>query len=179
MLILVVGPSGAGKDSLLNAARKDFQSDPRIHFARRVITRPRDPGAEDHEPVSETEFATRDFALSWRAHGLRYGIPSQAPGTAPFVVANVSRGAIVDAARRFDVRVIEITAPPEILARRLRARGREGAEDVARRLTRKVEIPATVAVRTVTNDATPREGVDRFVAALREILEEWTATPSV
>jgi len=43
MLVLVVGPSGAGKDSLLKAAREEFRGDPRIGFARRVITRPADP----------------------------------------------------------------------------------------------------------------------------------------
>ncbi len=71
MLVLVVGPSGAGKDSLLQTAREAFRCDPRIGFARRVITRPADPDGENHEPVSEAEFTARDFALSWSAHGLR------------------------------------------------------------------------------------------------------------
>src|ERR1700733_6926097 len=114
MLVLVVGPSGAGKDSLLNAARDAFRGDPRIHFARRVITRPADPDGENHEPVSEAEFNMRDFPLSWSAHGLRYGVA--AVDTAPVVVANVSRSVIATAAERYRVQVIEVTAPPEILA---------------------------------------------------------------
>jgi phosphonate metabolism protein PhnN/1,5-bisphosphokinase (PRPP-forming) len=172
MLVLVVGPSGAGKDSLLNAARDAFRGDPRIHFARRVITRPPDPYGENHESVTDAEFAMRDFALSWSAHGLRYGIPTEALTVSPVVVANVSRGVIAEAARRSPVRVIEVIAPPRILAARLAARGREAAGDIARRLSRTAAIPDGVAVETVWNDGTLAAGVERFVAALRRIVSE-------
>jgi ribose 1,5-bisphosphokinase len=169
MLVLVVGPSGAGKDSLLNAAREAFRGDRRVHFARRVITRAADPDGENHEPVTEAEFAARDFALSWSAHGLRYGIA--AVDTAPVVVANVSRGVIAEAAARYRIRVIEVTAPAEMLAARLAARGRETAADVARRLDRTAAIPSDVVVETVLNDATLATGVERFVAALRLVVD--------
>jgi ribose 1,5-bisphosphokinase len=172
MLVLVVGPSGAGKDSLLNAARAAFRDDARIRFARRVITRAADPDGEDHEPVTETEFDARTFALSWSAHGLRYGIPAEAMRDGVVVVANVSRGVIEDAARRFPVRVIEVTAPAEVLAARLAARGRESGADVARRLARNVTVPHGVAVETVSNDGSLAEGIARFVAALRRVLNE-------
>jgi len=169
MLVLVVGPSGAGKDTLLNAAKDLVRDNPHIHFARRVITRPADPDGENHEPVTEAEFAAHDFALSWSAHGLRYGIT--AVDTAPVVVANVSRGVIATAALKHPVRVIEVTAPPEILAARLAARGRETAADVARRLDRSAMIPPGVVVETVWNDATLAIGVERFVAALQRIID--------
>jgi ribose 1,5-bisphosphokinase len=172
MLVLVVGPSGAGKDTLLNAAKDAFSNDPRVHFVRRVITRPADPDGENHEPVTEAEFAMRDFALSWSAHGLRYGIP--AVDTAPVVVANVSRGVISAAAARYPVRVIEVTASPELLAARLAGRGRETAADVALRLGRTVMIPDCVTVETVWNDATLAIGVNRFVAALRRVMDAAT-----
>lgn len=172
MLVLVVGPSGAGKDSLLNAARAAFRDESRIHFARRVITRPADPGGEDHEPVTEAEFATRDFALSWSAHGLRYGIPADALAAAEVVVANVSRGVIGQAALRWSVRVIEVTAPAEILAARLAARGRESADDVAGRLRRTVSIPVGVTLETVWNDGALAEAEQRFLAALRRAVDE-------
>jgi ribose 1,5-bisphosphokinase len=168
MLVLVVGPSGAGKDTLLNAARDAFRDVPRIHFVRRVITRPADPTGENHEPVTEAEFAARNFALSWSAHGLHYGIA--AVDIAPVVVANVSRGVIAAAAAQYPVRVFEVTAPPAVLAARLAARGRETAADVARRLGRTAAVPPGVAVETVWNDATLAVGVARFVAALHRIL---------
>jgi phosphonate metabolism protein PhnN/1,5-bisphosphokinase (PRPP-forming) len=170
MLVLVVGPSGAGKDTLLDAARQTLAGDPRFRFVRRVITRPAEAGGEAHEPVTETEFAARDFALAWQAHGLHYGIPADIAtdlDAGRVVVANVSRGVIAEAARRFPVRVIEISAPPQVLAVRLAARGRENASDVAARLARNVALPDGIMVDTVMNDATMEVGVARFLAALR------------
>jgi ribose 1,5-bisphosphokinase len=169
MLVLVVGPSGAGKDTVLGLARQKLAGDKRFRFVRRTITRPADPDGEDHEPVSEAAFSERRFSLSWGAHGLRYGIPLDivddlARGTV--VVANVSRGIIADAAASFPVQVIEVTASTEILAQRLAARGRETPQDVAKRLARDVTIPSGTEVDTVVNDGTPQEAADRFVAAL-------------
>jgi phosphonate metabolism protein PhnN/1,5-bisphosphokinase (PRPP-forming) len=169
MLVLVVGPSGAGKDTLLNAARRALAGDARFRFVRRVITRQADPGGEDHEPATEAEFATRDFALQWQAHGLRYGIPADIAGdlaSGVVVVANVSRAVIDEAAARFPVRVIEVTAPPQVLAERLAARGRETAANIAARLARAVPLPGNVEVETVLNDAAPEIGTERFLAAL-------------
>jgi phosphonate metabolism protein PhnN/1,5-bisphosphokinase (PRPP-forming) len=170
MLILVVGPSGAGKDTLLGAARDALAGDPRFRFARRVITRPAEAGGEDHEPATEAQFAARRFALQWRAHGLSYGIPLDiemdlARGVS--VIANVSRAVIAAAAERYPTRVIQVTAPPAILAARLAARGRESAADIAARLSRAVALPRHISVHTVVNDATPEQGIARFLAALR------------
>ena len=145
MLILVVGPSGAGKDTLLNAARSALAGDAGFRFVRRVITRPPDPAGEDHESVSHEQFMTRRFALQWQAHGLRYGIPAGIAGdlaAGAAVVANVSRSVIAAAAQRFPVRVIEVTAPPQVLATRLADRGREGPGDIAGRLARSVALPS-------------------------------------
>jgi ribose 1,5-bisphosphokinase len=169
MLVLVVGPSGAGKDTLLNAARRALAGDPRFRFVRRVITRPADPAGEDHEPVTEAEFTVRDFALQWQAHGLCYGIPADIAddlASGAVVVANVSRAVIAEAATRFPVRVIEVTAPPRMLAERLAVRGRETAADIAARLARAVPLPEHVVVETVLNDTTPETGIERFLAAL-------------
>lgn len=175
MLVLVVGPSGAGKDTLLNAARRALAGDARFRFVRRVITRPADPGGEDHEPVTEVEFGTRHFALHWQAHGLHYGIPADVTddmAAGVVVVANVSRAVIADAATRFPVRVLEVTAPPRILAERLALRGRETAADIAARLARAVPLPEHVIVDTVLNDATPEIGAERFLAALNRAVAD-------
>jgi ribose 1,5-bisphosphokinase len=166
MLVLVVGPSGAGKDTLLDAAKQALAGDPRFHFVRRVITRPADAGGEAHEGVTDEEFTRRDFALQWQAHGLRYGITADAVDDNYVAVANVSRTVIAEAVRRFAAKVIEITAPPAVLAARLGARGREGAADVTERLARTVPLPADVHVETVLNDGTVAEGVARFLVAL-------------
>lgn len=180
MLVLVVGPSGAGKDTLLDAARRALAGDTRVRFVRRVITRPADAGGEDHESVTDAEFLARDFALHWQAHGLRYGIPTDIAddlANGRIVVANVSRAIIADAARRFPARAIEVTAPPSILAARLAARGREAAADTATRLARNMAIPHDVPLSIVVNDGTIDQGAERFVAALHDIIRAASAAP--
>jgi ribose 1,5-bisphosphokinase len=163
MLILIVGPSGAGKDTLLNAVRADLAADASFRFVRRVITRPPDPDGEDHIAVSEAEFAAMKFALQWQAHGTRYGIPGDIEADlrrGMTVIASVSREIIADAYRRFGARVIQITASPAVLAARLAHRGREGAGDIAERLARTVPLPADVPVATIVNDGPVVRGAD-------------------
>ena len=82
------------------------------------------------------------------------------------VVANVSRTCIAEAASRFPVRVIEITAPTDLLARRLALRGREDAVDAARRLSRAVAVPDSVQKETIVNDGTVEQGARKLIAAL-------------
>lgn len=176
MLILIVGPSGAGKDTLINRVRDMVGEHGAFRFVRRVITRPGDLGEEDHESATVQAFELReqagDFALSWRAHGLHYGIPADicfdlAKGRV--VVANVSRAVVAEAAAQFPVGVVEITARPELLEERLQQRGREDAEDVARRLSRAIEVPVPVQRVEVTNDGSPEEGGRKLLAAIREL----------
>lgn len=173
MLILIVGPSGAGKDTLMNGARMALADNPRFRFVRRIITRPGDMGEEAHESVTEQAFELRreagDFALTWRAHGLHYGIPADIAmdlARGRVVIVNVSRAVVAEAAARFPVSVIEVSAPANVLARRLAARGREDAVDVARRLSRSIELPLPVDRETVMNDGTIETGVRRLLAAL-------------
>ena len=179
-LVAVVGPSGAGKDTLLTRARAVLRDDPRFVPMRRAITRGPDPEGEDHRPLSPDAFAReRDaggFALWWEAHGLLYGIPraplDQALAEGRVVLANLSRRVLPDAAARYPLRVIEVTAPAEALAARLLARGREDAAAVAQRLARQVPLPAGLDLVTVMNDGSVEDGVARLLEALRRIAAE-------
>ena len=130
-LVLIVGPSGAGKDVLLSRAALALANDPRFLFPRRVVTRAAD-ASEDHDTLDEAAFeAARqrgDFVLHWRAHGLRYGIPRAAMQTGSTVVCNVSRLVVAPARRKFArTHVIYIDAPVAVRAERVAARGRESA----------------------------------------------------
>ena len=107
LLCLVVGPSGAGKDTLMERARAELAPRGRHLFVRRVITRQADAGGEDHEPETVAGFQARaaagDFLLHWQAHGLCYGIPATVAAArrdGMTVVANVSRAVLDDARRR-------------------------------------------------------------------------------
>ncbi|SOZ69423.1 putative bifunctional: glycosyl transferase and thymidine/pyrimidine nucleoside phosphorylase [Cupriavidus taiwanensis] len=170
----VVGPSGAGKDSLMDGARAALDDD--YVFARRVITRPEGAGGEAHEAVSEMEFARRmangEFLVTWDAHDLRYGLPCSLVSELERgrnVVANGSRAVIAELARRLPrFVVVLVTAPHDVLARRIAARGRESGAQVARRVARTgAALPPEVRCITVSNDSTLEVGRARFVQALR------------
>lgn len=173
-LVAVVGPSGAGKDTLLAGARAALGGDARFRFVRRAITRPAGAGGEDHLPMTPEGFAAAReagaFALHWQAHRLAYGIPRDIEGdlaAGRVVVANLSRGVLAEAGARFPLLVLEVTAPPAVLAARLAARGREDAATVAARLAREAAVPAGLALVRVVNDGPVERGVAAVIAVLR------------
>jgi ribose 1,5-bisphosphokinase len=175
-LVLVVGPSGAGKDTLIGAAKAALAGDSRFVFPRRVVTRESIATIEDHDSVTGDEFALQKrngaYALSWEAHGLSYGLPASLVenlAAGRVVVANGSRAMIAAAEAKFaGTRVVLIEAAPGVRAARLAGRGRESAAEIAERLAREVpNIPAG-AVR-IDNSGPLAEGSSRFIAALRGI----------
>ncbi len=173
-LFLVVGPSGVGKDTLIERAVAARLG---LVVPHRVVTRPAEAGGEEHESVSEAEFDAREraggFLLCWRAHGLAYGIPAsagQALAGGQDVLVNVSRGVIDEARRRLQpLRVIAVEASRETLAARLAARGRESAEEIAARLDRRVPPPVGPDVTVVQNDGALERAVADFLAALQPV----------
>ncbi|HWB51752.1 MAG TPA: phosphonate metabolism protein/1,5-bisphosphokinase (PRPP-forming) PhnN [Stellaceae bacterium] len=178
-LVLVVGPSGAGKDSIIAGAAARLRGDPRIVFARRVVTRPADASGEDHIAVSPAEFAglrnADGLLLHWTAHGLDYGLPAllaTALDEGRAVVANVSRTVVAEARIRLaPVQIIAVEASHETLAARLAARGRETAADIAARLARSGALAPTDADTVIANDGTLDDAVERFAAALRGLVD--------
>lgn len=180
-LFLVVGPSGAGKDSLIEAARAALGGDANFRFPRRHITRPAEAGGENHVPVSPEAFerAKTDgvYSLSWRSHGLSYGIPKEIEADLAVgrsVVVNVSR-AVVDEARKNlqPVTVIVVTAPIPVLAERLAKRGRETAAEIAERLARAgYPMPKGPDVVVVDNGGALEEATSAFIAVLRGNVDE-------
>lgn len=143
-LVLVVGPSGAGKDSLIEGARVRLSTNAGFVFPQRDITRAADLGGEDYNAVGVAEFDSRRaagaYSLSWGAHNLYYGVPAsieQDLNAGSCVVVNVSRAILDDARDRLTpVRVVNVTVPEAILAERLAARGRESLADIEARLAR-------------------------------------------
>lgn len=170
-LVLVVGPSGAGKDTLIGLAQAACVGESSIVFPQRVVTREAS-SFENNEAVSPMLFgqmlAHGNFAFQWEAHGLRYGVPSsivedvRAGGT---IVVNASR-TIIDSARRSyaNVTVVSVTAPPDVLAERLAARARPSDGRIDDRLRRAV---VAAVPDVIINNVGPAE--DHAAELLRAI----------
>ena len=148
---------------------------PDLHMVRRVITRPVAGLGEDFEQATAADFATRqangDFALSWQAHGLHYGIPRQVIdvlATGQDAMFNGSRAVLLKAQEVFPtLRPILITASAETLAKRLENRGRETQADIANRLVRSTyAMPAGLKFDTVKNDGTIDEALVQLLQHL-------------
>lgn len=179
VFIPVVGSSGAGKDSIMSYARMRLADTPCVHFVRRVVTRPCDPHSEAHDTLDEAGFIAAEkaggFALSWRSHGLFYGIPVQVEEhieRGDVVVANLSRACVEHAAARFtNVRPVLVKVSQRTLAARLAARGRETEDQIAARLARSDEGTSLEdRCHVIDNDGTLEEAGKKFVAFLRSIV---------
>lgn len=143
-LIYVVGASGSGKDSLMSYARNRLANESQVVFAHRYITRSADAGGENHVALTQEEFDSRRraglMAMHWESHGHAYGLGievNQWLAKGITVVVNGSREYLETAAQRYPELVpVWVEVSPEVLRARLQARGREGAEEIEKRLAR-------------------------------------------
>lgn len=175
-LILLVGPSGSGKDTLMRAARQRFQESRELHFVRRYITRPPDNN-EDNYYVDNTCFhilkGNGFFVSDWQAHGNAYGVPGHAlsgDSRHDKLLCSISRGAIKDFENVHEnVTVLQVTAPMGILRERLLARGRENETDVEKRLQRATRPVDAKNLITFDNSAALEKAQRDFISLLERI----------
>lgn len=138
-----VGPSGVGKDSLLQWVRDHLSEDDNVVFAQRTITRAADP-SEAHEAVDAATFwrlaAGGQFAMVWQANDLCYGVRRAIEADLKAgrdVVINGSRAYVPQLQQAFpDAIVIWIEASENLLRERLEARHREEGPALLKRLKR-------------------------------------------
>lgn len=144
-MLLVTGPSGAGKSSLLQWL---MEQDPRLDFSVSCTTRPPREGevdGRDYHFVSREEFERRrdqgEFVEWAEVHGNYYGtlsaelVRAESEGRIPVLEVDVQGG--VNVIKRFGDRVLSVFVfPPsmEVLEERLRGRGTDDGETIARRL---------------------------------------------
>jgi ribose 1,5-bisphosphokinase len=176
-LIFLIGPSGSGKDSLIDASRAQLAA-AGVEIARRVITRSAEAKGEAAHGVTPERFETLraagEFAMHWRANGLDYGIPAQvdqwlAQGRS--VLVNGSRAYLPQARLRYpDLLAVCLVVKPEVLRDRLLARGRETPQEIDQRLARNagIHVDGDAAVHLVDNSGS----LEAAVAALLDVLRK-------
>jgi ribose 1,5-bisphosphokinase len=183
-LLYFMGPSGAGKDSLLEWLRQHLPADLPVQWARRTISRPVATDGEAHESTTpEAHAALRDagaFALHWEANGLAYGVRHgelQPLTQGRWLLVNGSRAYLPEALAHYPTLVaVHITASPEVLRQRLQARGRENADEVEQRVQRALRFltpPGTAGIE-VRNDHRLDDAGRQLLQAL-ERLPGWPA----
>jgi ribose 1,5-bisphosphokinase len=141
-LFYLIGPSGAGKDAILNSARDQLAGSAPVLFAHRYITRDSQAGGENHIALTSAEFAQRQqlglFAMTWHSHEYDYGIGVEIDAwleTGANVVVNGSREYLPQASERYPrMQVILVEVSPDALRQRLEERGRETQEEIQARL---------------------------------------------
>ncbi len=171
-LIYVMGPSGAGKDSLLEIAKKRFAGNQGFAFAKRYVTREAASGGEDFTAISQEDFdrleADDFFLFSWRGHGLSYGCDRTVErrlAEGKLVVLNGSRAYLKEALTIMPgLKPLLITARNEILAARLKKRGRETAGEQAERLRQPDYVLGNV--KSIDNSGPLEAAAEQFLAFL-------------
>ena len=141
-LIYLMGPSGSGKDTVLQGLCHLMGNKARI--APRLITRPETCTERGAISVSEAEFLNLELsgrlAMSWRANGLAYGVPIEIDDMLNRgwdVLVNGSRDYLPEARKRYrNLLPVLLVVETELLRQRLSARGREDQEQIRQRLER-------------------------------------------
>jgi ribose 1,5-bisphosphokinase len=176
-LVYVMGPSGAGKDTLIAYARE--RVDPaRVVFAHRYITRAANAGGENHVALSEAEFRSRFaaglFALSWESHGFSYGIGVEIElweARGLVVVVSAARAAWSKAKLRYPHAIgVLVDAPVKLRAERLAQRGRENETAIRERLEQDVGLPPDEGVRWLDNSGVIASAGEAFLRIVVEHL---------
>ncbi len=175
-LFYIMGPSGSGKDTLLQSVRKQNKEQGFI-IAHRYITRPAGAGKENHIALTNDEFLTRlhhgTFAMHWQSHGLYYGIGKELDTWLELglcVLVNGSREYLATACSLYPELIpILVTVDRDILYARLVQRGREDAPAITKRMNRlsyyNVSHPNLVCIK---NNTTVEEATSRLCSVLTQ-----------
>lgn len=181
VLVLVIGPSGVGKDTLIAGARKALKEDRRFSFVRRVVSRPADAERDDYTGMEPEDFYAAEqagrFALTWPAHDLSYGLPISVDtdlALGRVVVCSISRHAVPQAIARYPMcRIVQISAEISLRADRLAKQGREHRDQIVARLARVgTSLPADVTPIVIDNSNSISIGIHAFLMSLRQIAGE-------
>ena len=173
-LYFLIGPSGAGKDTLLREIKSTRYAEKQPLVAHRYITRPQRMFDENHIELSTFDFHQRKesglFLFEWCSHGNQYGIGREIKKwikSGNDVIVNGSRE-YLSQARKIHPSLIPIwiTVAETVLYQRLSNRGRETEADIELRIQRNRELELTKPESCVliNNDQSIEDTVGQIIA---------------
>ncbi len=170
-VILIVGASGVGKDTLIKKIKDKVEA----NFVKRYITREPDNN-ESNYYVDNEAFESLDddsyFISTWEAHNNRYGIASSHIKKGLNIIS-ISRGAIKDFEDRFDfVTTINIILSKEHLFERLKNRGRESNEEIQKRINRSYPTIDAKSLIEFNNYKSIEESAEDFIKLIQKVEDE-------
>lgn len=176
-LFYLMGPSGAGKDSLLAACRDQRVSGHRLRAAPRYITRHADSGGEDHIALTPRAFRQQldngRFALHWHANDRSYGIGVEVDqwlADGDMVLVNGSRAYLDEAWSRYGDQMVPvlICVEPEHQRQRLLRRGRETTVEIDARIERSRQLQAGLGRRfaSIHNNSTLDHAAEQLLTVI-------------
>ncbi|MFW5824025.1 MAG: phosphonate metabolism protein/1,5-bisphosphokinase (PRPP-forming) PhnN [Marinobacter sp.] len=182
-LFYLMGPSGAGKDSLLDACRGARVNHRPLLVATRYITREAGVGGEAHVAMSPEAFLQHQtagrFALHWRANGRHYGISTDIDywlARGDTVLVNGSRAHLDQAMARYQELLVPVLVyvDPHQQRQRLLARGREAPDEIERRIERSRQLQAELMDRcaTVDNSDSLNRATEQLLGLIRQYQAE-------
>ncbi|WP_044418892.1 AAA family ATPase [Halarcobacter anaerophilus] len=170
-IILIVGASGVGKDSLLKSLKGKIN----INFVKRYITREPDQNENNYYIDDEAFHRLKkdDFFIStWEAHTNKYAIAKNQIVDGLNLIS-ISRGAIKDFEGKFEyVTTINITIPKEQLFQRLKNRARESDEEIQKRIDRSYTLIDAKNLIEFDNSKSIEESTQDFINLIQQIANE-------
>lgn len=170
-IILIVGASGVGKDTLLRKTKAKIEA----NFIQRYITR-RPDSNESNYYLDETAFITLEkenyFASSWRAHGNLYGI-ARDHILEGINIISVSRTAVPDFENAYsNVTTIHITLPDEKLYERLYNRKRESEDEIQKRIDRSKQSISSNRLIRFDNSLPIDISCEKFISLIQKVFAQ-------
>lgn len=170
-IVLIVGASGVGKDTLLRGIKEKVDA----NFLKRYITREPDSN-ESNYYLDKNAFLTLKeknyFISTWEAHENCYAIAKEHIKNGVNIIS-ISRGAIKDFEKIFDeVATINITIPKELLRQRLLKRGRESKEQIEKRIQRSYPQIECKNLIEFDNSDTLEKSIEKFINLIQSIKNE-------